>query len=80
MLLAAGWETSISRRIACPSFVSTIPPIGSSSIFSMALGPRHDRIMSATLGKPGDQRKRGMAARRGGEGEAYVFAAAILDS
>lgn len=50
MLLAAGWETSISRRIAWPSLVRTIPPMGSSSIFSMALGPRHDRMISATLG------------------------------
>jgi hypothetical protein len=49
MLFAAGWETSISRRIAWPSFVSTIPPIGSRSIFNIALGPRHDRIISATL-------------------------------
>lgn len=51
MLFAAGCETSISRRIACPSFVKTMPPMGSSSIFSMALGPRHDRMMSATLGE-----------------------------
>jgi hypothetical protein len=29
--------------------VSTIPPMGSSSIFSMALGPRHDLMMSATV-------------------------------
>lgn len=49
MLFAAGCDTSISLRIACPSLVSTIPPMGSSSIFSMALGPRHDRMMSATL-------------------------------
>lgn len=49
MLLAAGCETSISRRIAWPSFVRTMPPMGSSSILSMAFGPRHDRIMSATL-------------------------------
>lgn len=49
MLLAAGWETSISRRMAWPSLVRTIPPMGSSSIFSMALGPRQERMMSATL-------------------------------
>lgn len=49
MLLAAGCETSISRRMAWPSFVRTIPPMGSSSIFNMALGPRHDRMISATL-------------------------------
>jgi hypothetical protein len=50
MLLAAGCDTSISRRMAWPSFVRTMPPMGSSSIFSMALGPKHDRMMSATLG------------------------------
>ena len=49
MLFAAGCDTSISRRIACPSFVNTMPPIGSSNIFSMAFGPKHDRIISATL-------------------------------
>jgi hypothetical protein len=49
MLFAAGCDTSISLRIAWPSFVRTMPPIGSSSIFSIALGPRHDRIISATL-------------------------------
>jgi hypothetical protein len=49
MLFAAGCETSISRRIAWPSFVNTIPPIGSNSILSIALGPKHDRIISATL-------------------------------
>jgi hypothetical protein len=49
MLLAAGWATSISRRMAWPSLVRTMPPMGSSSIFSMALGPRHDRMMSATV-------------------------------
>jgi hypothetical protein len=49
MLLAAGCATSISRRIAWPSLVRTMPPMGSSSIFSMALGPRHDLMMSATV-------------------------------
>ena len=49
MLFAAGCATSISRKIAWPSFVRTIPPIGSSSILSMAFGPRHDLIISATL-------------------------------
>jgi hypothetical protein len=29
--------------------VRTMPPMGSSSILSMALGPRHDRMMSATV-------------------------------
>jgi hypothetical protein len=38
---AAGCATSTSRRIALPSLVSTMPPIGSSSILSMARGPRH---------------------------------------
>lgn len=50
MLLAAGCATSISRSIACPSLVMTMPPMGSRSILSIALGPRHDRTMSATLG------------------------------
>jgi hypothetical protein len=49
MLLAAGCATSISRRMAWPSLVRTMPPMGSSSILSMALGPRHDRMMSATV-------------------------------
>lgn len=49
MLFAAGCATSISRRMACPSLVRTMPPMGSRSIFNMALGPKHDRIMSATL-------------------------------
>lgn len=49
MLFAAGCDTSISRRMAWPSLVSTMPPMGSNSIFSMALGPRQDRMMSATL-------------------------------
>ena len=49
MLFAAGCATSISRNIACPSFVRTIPPIGSSNILSIALGPRHDLMISATL-------------------------------
>jgi hypothetical protein len=49
MLFAAGCATSISRRMAWPSFVRTIPPMGSSSIFSIAFGPRQDRMISATL-------------------------------
>jgi hypothetical protein len=49
ILFAAGCATSISRRMAWPSLVRTIPPMGSSSIFSMALGPRHDRMISATV-------------------------------
>lgn len=66
MFLAAGCATSISRRIAFPSFVSLnerasvpnrvksyqthrMPPIGSSIIFSMAFGPKHVRITSATV-------------------------------
>ena len=49
MLFAAGCDTSISLRIACPSFVRTMPPMGSRSILSIALGPRHDRMISATL-------------------------------
>ena len=46
--LAAGWETSISLRIALPSFVSTIPPLASSSILSMARGPSVVLTISAT--------------------------------
>mmetsp|Transcript_28979 Transcript_28979/g.55507 ORF Transcript_28979/g.55507 Transcript_28979/m.55507 type:complete len:236 (-) Transcript_28979:53-760(-) len=45
---AAGWTTSISRRIAFPSFVSTMPPCASRSIFSMDRGPSVVRMMSAT--------------------------------
>lgn len=48
MDLAAGWLTSISRRMALPSLVSTMPPLASSSIFSMARGPSVVRTMSAT--------------------------------
>ena len=71
MLLAAGWETSISRRMAWPSLVSTMPPMGSSSILSMALGPRHDRMMSATLGRSAAVRWRALT---------HVLAAVMLDS
>ena len=67
MFFAAGCATSISRRMAFPSFVSLaitvsagtintvkkntnrIPPIGSRIIFSMAFGPRHVLITSATV-------------------------------
>lgn len=49
MLLAAGWATSISRRIEFPSLVRTMPPIGSRIILSIALGPRHVRITSDTV-------------------------------
>ena len=66
MFFAAGCATSISRKIALPSFVrlartfntedertirSTyrIPPIGSKIILSMAFGPRHVRMTSATV-------------------------------
>jgi hypothetical protein len=93
MFFAAGWATSISRKIAFPSFVSLsdwvetatkdistyeqivvrkksvecatgpkvqgmkrdktgtykIPPIGSRIIFSIAFGPRHVLITSATV-------------------------------
>ena len=48
MLLAAGWLTSISRRMALPSFVITMPPIGSSSIFSIDRGPSVVRMISDT--------------------------------
>ena len=46
--LAAGCETSISRRMALPSLVSTMPPLASSSILSIARGPSVVRTMSAT--------------------------------
>lgn len=49
ILFAAGCDTSISRKMAWPSFVNTMPPIGSNNILSIALGPKHDRIISATL-------------------------------
>eukprot|EP01137_Pigoraptor_chileana_P019539 Opistho-2@80698 len=45
---AAGCDTSISRKMAFPSFVMTMPPIGSMSILSMARGPRQVRMTSAT--------------------------------
>ena len=48
MFFAAGCATSISRRMALPSFVMTMPPIGSSSILSMDFGPSVVRTMSAT--------------------------------
>merc|ERR1719495_3112163 len=41
MVLAAGCCTVISRKMALPSLVMTMPPMGSISILSMALGPRH---------------------------------------
>merc|ERR1719414_2226403 len=47
-ILAAGFWTVISRKMALPSLVMTIPPIGSISILSMALGPRQVRIKSPT--------------------------------
>ncbi|KAH0815463.1 hypothetical protein GEV33_007328 [Tenebrio molitor] len=55
MLLAAGCWTVISRRMALPSFVMTIPPIGSISIFNMAWGPRHmvQKKIVFVLGPPG---------------------------
>ncbi|RUP43620.1 hypothetical protein BC936DRAFT_136932, partial [Jimgerdemannia flammicorona] len=49
MDLAAGWATSTSRRMALPSLVSRMPPMGSSSILSMERGPRHVRMMSAMV-------------------------------
>lgn len=49
MFFAAGCATSISLRIAFPSFVRTIPPIGSRIILSMALGPKQVRMTSATV-------------------------------
>lgn len=49
MLFAAGWVTSISRKMAFPSLVNTMPPMGSKSIFNIARGPRHVRMMSDTV-------------------------------
>lgn len=48
MLFAVGWLASISLKIALPSFVITIPPIGSINIFSIDLGPKVEVTMSAT--------------------------------
>mmetsp|Transcript_23875 Transcript_23875/g.64022 ORF Transcript_23875/g.64022 Transcript_23875/m.64022 type:complete len:261 (+) Transcript_23875:1266-2048(+) len=48
MLLAAGCLTSTSRRIELPSFVITMPPIGSSSILSIERGPSVVRTISDT--------------------------------
>jgi len=79
MLFAAGCETSISRRIACPSFVNTIPPIGSNSIFSIAFGPRHDRIISATLFGVSSVPYIESHLSWGSVGDSYVLAAVILD-
>ena len=45
--LAAGCLQSISLKIACPSFVITIPPIGSINIFIIDLGPKVVVIISA---------------------------------
>jgi len=47
-LFAAGCWTSIYLKIAFPSFVITIPPIGSSNIFNMDCGPRVEVTISAT--------------------------------
>jgi hypothetical protein len=67
MLLAAGWFTSHSRRIAFPSLVTTTPPMGSSSILSIERGPRHVRTRSATVCRTRTdrqtQRERGAAGR-----------------
>ena len=63
MLLAAGWLTSISRRMALPSLVSTMPPLASSSILSMARGPSVVRTMSATA--CGRRREGGMGSTMG---------------
>merc|ERR1719186_457695 len=49
MVLAAGCCTVISRRIALPSFVMTIPPMGSINIFNMARGPKHVLTTSPTV-------------------------------
>mmetsp|Transcript_7409 Transcript_7409/g.12507 ORF Transcript_7409/g.12507 Transcript_7409/m.12507 type:complete len:261 (+) Transcript_7409:1027-1809(+) len=48
MDLAAGWATSTSRRIELPSFVITMPPMGSRSILSIERGPSVVRMISAT--------------------------------
>lgn len=85
MLFAAGWDTSISRRMACPSFVKTIPPIGSKSIFSIAFGPKHDRMISATLCSVSNDAHCGTLLNsseccRHELGLTYVFAAVIFES
>mmetsp|Transcript_16990 Transcript_16990/g.50710 ORF Transcript_16990/g.50710 Transcript_16990/m.50710 type:complete len:215 (-) Transcript_16990:136-780(-) len=48
MLFAAGCDTSISLKMALPSFVMTMPPLASRSIFSMDLGPSVVLMMSET--------------------------------
>lgn len=48
MLFAAGCDTSTSRKIALPSFVMTMPPMGSRSILSIERGPSVVRTMSDT--------------------------------
>mmetsp|Transcript_27544 Transcript_27544/g.82416 ORF Transcript_27544/g.82416 Transcript_27544/m.82416 type:complete len:223 (-) Transcript_27544:165-833(-) len=45
---AAGWDTSTSLKIAFASLVMTMPPMGSSSILSIARGPSVERTMPAT--------------------------------
>ena len=42
------WNNLTSRRMAFPSLVRTMPPMGSRSILSMLLGPRVVRTMSDT--------------------------------
>ena len=51
--LAVGCCTSTSRRIALPSFVMTMPPIGSRIIFSIAFGPS---LGAQTLARPVKER------------------------
>lgn len=46
--LAAGCETSTSRKIELPSLVMTMPPIGSRSILSIERGPSVVRMISET--------------------------------
>ncbi|KOO27437.1 t-complex protein 1 subunit alpha [Chrysochromulina tobinii] len=48
MDLAAGCDTSTSRRIEFPSLVITMPPIGSRIILSIERGPSVERMMSET--------------------------------
>ncbi len=70
MLLAAGWDTSISRRMALPSLVTAMPPMGSSSILSMERGPRVVRITSATACGGGENERGGGGGGGGGLGGA----------
>jgi hypothetical protein len=66
--------------MACPSFVNTMPPMGSSNIFSIAFGPKHDRMMSATLFEVSIVCLPWVSKLGGAIDGAHVLAAVILES